>query len=51
VTRDDSHPNAKAAELFSAAIADNLRATYPDLFGEAPPGSRPMTGGAAASGG
>lgn len=32
VTPTDSHPNAKAAELFAPAIAAQLRAAYPDLF-------------------
>jgi lysophospholipase L1-like esterase len=32
VTPTDSHPNAKAAELFAQAIAAQLRATYPELF-------------------
>ena len=32
VTPTDSHPNAKAAELFARAIAAELRATYPELF-------------------
>ena len=36
VTPTDSHPNAKAAELFSAAIVEMLRSTYPDLFGNVP---------------
>ena len=32
VTPTDSHPNAKAADLFSRAIAARLRQAYPDLF-------------------
>lgn len=32
VTPTDSHPNSKAAELFAAAIAGQLREAYPDLF-------------------
>lgn len=36
VTPEDSHPNAKAAELFSQAIAEKLRTTYAELFGGAP---------------
>jgi lysophospholipase L1-like esterase len=34
VTPTDSHPNAKAAELYAQAIAEKLGATYPDLFGD-----------------
>lgn len=51
VTLEDSHPNAKAAELFSAALADKLRATYPDLFGNTPPGGPRASGDATAEGG
>jgi len=36
VTPTDSHPNARAAELFAEAIADKLRSTYPELFGDRP---------------
>lgn len=32
VTPTDSHPNAKAAELFARAIADALERDYPELF-------------------
>jgi lysophospholipase L1-like esterase len=32
VTPTDSHPNAKAAELFAQAIAAKLRESYPALF-------------------
>ncbi len=32
VTSTDSHPNAKAAELFAQAIAGALRRDYPELF-------------------
>lgn len=32
VTPTDSHPNAKAAELFAQAIAAKLREAYPELF-------------------
>jgi len=32
VTPTDSHPNAKAAELFAQAIAAKLRAAYPEQF-------------------
>jgi len=34
VTSTDSHPNAKAAELFARSIAAKLRATYPGIFDE-----------------
>lgn len=51
VTPTDSHPNARAAELFSAAIADKLRASYPDLFTSVPPEPQQTSGDAAAKGG
>ncbi|WP_368744432.1 SGNH/GDSL hydrolase family protein [Desertibaculum subflavum] len=51
VTPTDSHPNAKAAELFSAAIADKLRTSYPDLFASEPPEPQQTSGDAAARGG
>ena len=39
VTPTDSHPNAKAAEFFSAAILDKLKSTYSELFEGVPAGS------------
>lgn len=51
VTPTDSHPNAKAAELFSAALVGMLKSTFPDLFGNVPAATSRASGSASRSGG